>query len=124
MSAKDGRRRVRGLARPFTVALASTCGLLCSADAAAGANVAAKPAIHTVVIEGVKYEPETLAVKRGDTVIWVNKDPFPHTVTGAGAFDSHSIAAGGSWRYVARKAGDYAYTCTLHPNMKGTLKVE
>ena len=116
--------RVRRLARPFAVALACAWGFLYIASYAAGASAAGKPAIHPVVIEGVKYEPETLTVKRGDTVVWVNKDPFPHTVTSTGAFDSHSIAAGGSWKYVARKAGDYAYTCTLHPNMKGTLKVE
>jgi plastocyanin len=90
-----------------------------SADARAG-----KPATHHVVIDGLKNEPETLTVKRGDTVIWTNKDPFPHTVTAPGKFDSHDIPAGGSWKYVARVAGDYAYICTLHPNMKGTLRVE
>ena len=83
-----------------------------------------KPAVHTVVIEGVKYEPEALTVARGDTIEWVNKDPFPHTVTSPGAFDSREIGAGKSWRYVARKAGDYAYVCTLHPNMRGTLVVK
>jgi plastocyanin len=57
-------------------------------------------------------------------VVWVNKDPFPHTVAAPGAFNSHNIAVGGSWKYVAREAGDYGYTCTLQPNMKGTLKVE
>jgi plastocyanin len=124
MSARYERWRMRRLARPFAVALACAWGLLWFADAAVGASAADKPAIHTVIIEGVKYEPEALTVKRGDTVIWVNKDPFPHTVTAAAAFNSHSIVVGGSWRYVARKAGDYAYTCTLHPNMKGTLKVE
>jgi plastocyanin len=124
MSARYERWRMRRLARPLAVALACAWGLLSIADAAVGASVADEPAIHTVIIEGVKYEPEALTVKRGDTVIWVNKDPFPHTVTAAGAFNSHSIVVGGSWRYVARKAGDYAYTCTLHPNMKGTLKVE
>ena len=64
------------------------------------------------------------AVKRGDTVTWINKDPFLHTVTAAGAFDSRSMVAGASWKYAARKTGDFAYICTLHPNMKGTLKVE
>ena len=85
---------------------------------------AGKPRVHTVVIQGVKCEPEALTVERGDVVVWVNKDPFPHTVTASGAFDSHSIAAGRSWKYLARKAGDYPYTCTLHPNMKGTLRVK
>ena len=94
------------------------------ATAPIGAVAAAQPTRHTVVIEGVKYEPETVTAKRGDTVIWVNKDPFPHTVTAKGAFDSHEIPAGKSWKYTPRKAGEYAYACTLHPNMKGTLKVE
>lgn len=83
-----------------------------------------KPVTHTVVIDGVKYVPEALTVKRGDTVVWINKDPYPHTATSNGAFDSGSIAAGKSWRLKPREAGDYAYICTLHPNMKGTLKVE
>src|SRR5215468_233026 len=111
--------------------LASRPGLLCAIGLAfiggAGAisvALAAKPATHTVVIEGVRFEPETITVARGDTVIWLNKDPFPHTVTAKGAFDSRDIAAGKSWRWKASKAGEYAYTCTLHPNMKGMLKVE
>ena len=94
-----------------------------AAGAAAGAS-AGKPATHRVVIDGLKYDPETLTVKRGDTVIWTNKDPFPHTVTAPGKFDSHEIAAGGSWKYVARTAGEYSYICTLHANMKGVLRVE
>lgn len=79
---------------------------------------------HTVVIEATSYAPQALSVKRGDTVVWVNKDPFPHTATSAGAFDSKSIAAGASWKYKANKAGVYPYTCTFHPNMKATLTVE
>ncbi len=101
--------------------------LLCAAAfvAPGGAAMAAGSAqTHTVVIEATAYAPLTLTVKRGDTVIWVNKDPFPHTVTSAGAFDSKSIAAGASWKYKASKAGNYAYTCTFHPNMKATLTVE
>ena len=84
---------------------------------------AAQGTTHTVVIDGVKYDPETVTAKRGDTVIWVNKDPFPHTVTAKGVFDSREIPAGGSWKYEPRKAGEYDYVCTLHPNMKGTLDV-
>jgi plastocyanin len=77
-----------------------------------------------VSIDGTSYSPPELTVKRGDTVTWVNKDPFPHTVTSGKAFDSHNIAANGSWKYVAQKAGRYDYICTLHPNMKGVLIVQ
>jgi plastocyanin len=79
---------------------------------------------HIVLIQGVAFDPASLTVKRGERVKWINKDPFPHTVTASGEFDSHSITAGASWTYVAHKAGVYAYTCTLHPNMKGTLQVQ
>jgi len=79
---------------------------------------------HVVVIDGVRYEPASITVKRGDTVVWRNNDPFPHTVTAAKQFDSGSIAAGGQWKYVARKPGTFEYLCTLHPNMTGTLVVQ
>lgn len=94
------------------------------AAALATSNALAKGAVHRVEIDGVKYSPMTLVVKRGDTVTWINKDPFPHTVTAKGAFDSGDIPAGGKWKFVARKPGTYDYGCTYHPNMKGVLKVE
>ncbi|HET7098483.1 MAG TPA: cupredoxin family copper-binding protein [Casimicrobiaceae bacterium] len=116
---QDGRAR---LLHAPAIALVLACALLAARPALTAD--APKPVTHTVVMDGVKYTPEALTIKRGDTVVWVNKDPFPHTVTAKGAFDSRDIASGKSWRWTARKTGDYAYTCTLHPNMNGTLKVE
>ena len=78
----------------------------------------------TVAIDGTAYVPPTLTVARGTAVTWENRDPFPHTVTDAGTFDSGSIPAGGHFRYVANKPGTYDYICTLHPNMKGRLVVQ
>ncbi len=89
-----------------------------------GGAAAAGPRAHEIVIQALQYVPETLKVRRGDVVVWINKDPFPHTATAPGAFDSKSIPAGGSWRFTARRAGTFAYVCTLHPNMKATLEVE
>jgi len=79
---------------------------------------------RTVVIEGMKFAPATLTVKRGDTVVWQNRDLVPHTATARGAFDSGPIAAGASWRHVATRAGRYEVVCTLHPGMTSTLVVE
>jgi len=121
MTALLKQRRGLGWAYLFAVALVCAWALV---QTGSGAIAAGKPAIHTVVIDGTKYKPETLTIKRGETVVWINKDPFPHTVTAKGVFDSHDIGAGRSWKYTARKAGEFAYICTLHPNMKGTLKVE
>jgi plastocyanin len=105
------------------VALIVGCEAFCPATEAFAAEPAGKPVIHTISIDGVAFQPDTLVVNRGETVVWVNKDPFPHTVTAPGAFDSHDIPPGASWKYVARKPGTYAYICTLHSNMKGTLTV-
>ncbi len=80
---------------------------------------------HTVAIDGTEFRPLILSVKRGDRVVWENKDPFPHTATASDrSFDSHSIAPGKSWSWVAKKAGEYPYVCTLHPTMKGTVIVQ
>jgi plastocyanin len=37
-------------------------------------------------------------MKRGDTIGWINKAPFPHTVTAKGVFDSESSGAKDSQR--------------------------
>jgi plastocyanin len=78
-----------------------------------------------VAIDGVAFAPETLTVQVGETVVWVNTDPVPHTVTSqTGAFDSQAMAPGQSWSYTPTKAGVFLYLCTLHPTMHATLKVE
>jgi len=103
------------------VAVALACaGLLSVSGHALGAE---SPATPRVIIEGTAYQPAALTINRGDTVEWVNKDPFPHTVTGTPAFDSVSIAAGQSWRFTAKTVGEYSYVCLFHPNMKGVIEV-
>ena len=99
--------------------------LLCSTGAGAAAP-ASTPTTHTVTIEGTHFQPDALTVSVGDVIVWVNKDPFPHTATATaktGGFDSQPIAPGNAWRYTAAKSGHLDYICTLHPTMKATLHV-
>ena len=100
-------------------------GLLsCGSNPGAAAD-APKPATHTVTIEGTSFQPAMLTVKAGDSVVWVNKDPFPHTATSeAGRFDSAIIAPDKSWTYTPKRKGKFPYICTLHTTMKATLRVE
>lgn len=105
----------------LSLVTAVCAGLLSAAGAAAAPR---KPVIETVTIDSVAYKPADLTVKAGTTVVWANKDPFPHTITAkSGVFDSKQLAAGKSWSYRALKKGDYPYLCTLHPTMTGTLHV-
>jgi len=116
----------RASVRPFLIALAtaSTLGLP-PGEGRAAAAAAPRSRTHTVVIDSLRFDPQVLTVKAGDRIVWVNHDPFPHTVTAQGkSFDSHEIAPGHSWKYTARKAGEFAYACVLHPTMKATLRVQ
>jgi plastocyanin len=99
--------------------------LMGPAQTAPARAAAAAPTTHTVVIAGMKFVPESLTVRRGDTVRWVNEDFFPHTATASNrSFDSGNIGTNEAWAYVAKQDGTFAYVCTLHPTMKGTLIVE
>ena len=84
-----------------------------------------QPQTHTIVIDGMRFEPADLTIHTGDTIVWVNKDLFPHTATaGNSTFDSQVIPAGASWKYVAKKKGEFTYWCLFHPTMKADLLVK
>lgn len=103
-------------------AVVATMVLLLGLVAAAAHRSA--PRTHTVQIEGMRFSPATVVVERGDTIVWVNTDLVPHTVTSAeGALDSATIAPGTSWRWTAGTAAALPYVCTLHPTMSGRVDV-
>jgi plastocyanin len=91
--------------------------LIASATAAPGKS-------YTITIENMQFNPPQLTVHRGDRIVWVNKDLFPHTATADKIFNSGSIAANASWSYIAATRGDFAYGCTFHPTMKGRITVQ
>lgn len=78
-----------------------------------------------VAIENLSFTPQVLRVKRGETITWVNRDDFTHTVTADDeSFDTGSIAPGQSASLVLRKTGTFSYSCSPHPFMKGSVVVE
>jgi plastocyanin len=104
-------------------AFAAVLGLIVCTTSLAGER--AKSKTHTVTIEGMRFQPDSLTIARGDTVVWVNKDVMPHTATSeGGSFDSQIIQSEKSWKFTARKKGEFDYTCTFHPTMKAMLHVK
>jgi plastocyanin len=88
-----------------------------SAEAGAGPKV-------STAMRGMAFAEPKIEVPAGTTVEWKNEDPLPHTVTADdGSFDSGSIDGGAVWRYTFTKPGTYAFHCTPHPFMKGTVVV-
>ncbi|MDO8751878.1 MAG: plastocyanin/azurin family copper-binding protein [Dehalococcoidia bacterium] len=78
----------------------------------------------SVNIASFAFSPASLTVPVGTTVTWTNQDSVTHTVTAdSGAFNSVGLAFGQSFSYTFTTPGTYAYHCTPHPNMKGTVTV-
>ncbi len=102
----------------------AAAALLLAVGPAVAAKERTEPRRHTVTIEGNVFQPNDLTVARGDTVVWVNRDYYPHTATDTeGGFDSGTIPANGSWEFTVEASGELRYFCTLHPTMKATLRV-
>ncbi|WP_262504929.1 cupredoxin domain-containing protein [Streptomyces sp. TRM68367] len=80
----------------------------------------------SITMENFAFSPANPEVRPGEKITVVNKDSAAHTVTATedDAFDTGSIAGGKSGTFTAPpKAGEYAFVCTFHPNMTGTLIV-
>ena len=98
---------------------------LSAAGPAAAAQKPPRPQTHSVLIDASSFQQDFLIVNAGDTVIWTNRDLFPHTVTAAnGSFDSKEIPPGKSWKYVPKIKGTVDYKCSFHPTMTAALKVK
>jgi plastocyanin len=102
----------------------ATAMIIAVAVAASASCARQAPRAHVVVMKDIGFQPTELSVSRGDTVIWKNEDFVPHTATARdGSWDSKTIDADSSWRYVADDPGRHDYYCVFHPNMRGTITV-
>ena len=79
-----------------------------------------------------KYVPTPTTAKVGDVVQWNFNDDQngPHTVTSddGSTFDSQAKGVTGNkgdhFQFTFTKAGTFAYHCTFHANMHGTITVQ
>jgi len=80
------------------------------------------PGTVSVDIIGYAFNPATITIPAGTTVIWTQMDSDDHTVTGSG-FDSGTLSQGQTFRRTFYDAGTYSYSCSIHPTMIGTVIV-
>ena len=85
----------------------------------------AKPKDVEISIKGMKFGPDTVTIKPGQTVTWTNNDQRDHTVAAAdGSFNSGNLGPGATYSFKFTKPGTYHYACTLHPRMKAEIVVK
>jgi plastocyanin len=81
---------------------------------------------NRIEIKDFAFNPQTLTVKSGETVTWINRDEEPHTVVSVGKKFKRSTALDTDQEFAitAGAPGTYTYFCSVHPKMTGTIVVE
>ena len=81
---------------------------------------------NTIEIKDFAFNPQTLTVKSGETITWINRDEEPHTIVSVGKKFQKSSALDTDQKFTitAGAPGTYEYFCSVHPKMTGTIVVE
>jgi plastocyanin len=95
--------------------------------------------VEVSMTANLRFDPETVQIEAGQTVVWRNTSGFVHTATGdasladdpdnvrlpAGAqpWDSGSVPAGGEYRRTFDVAGEYRYFCIPHEGQDMTGRI-
>jgi len=107
-----------------------TAGLVAAAACGSGNNSSSSNASGPqVMISDFQFSPQTLNIKAGTTVTWVNQGPSLHQTTsdsmvwGSGSLGAPSMGdpygggatQGASFQFTFTTPGTYAYHCGNHP---------
>ena len=81
---------------------------------------------NRIEIKDFAFNPQTLTVKSGEKVTWINRDEEPHTIVSVEKQFKKSTALDTDQEFTitAGAPGTYTYFCSVHPKMTGTIVVE
>lgn len=77
----------------------------------------------TIEINNFAFNPDTVTIKAGGSVTFVQKDSIQHDVT----FDNKKsplLKEGENYVIAFDKTGSYKYHCSIHPSMNGKIIVK
>jgi len=99
-------------------------GAVIATMVASSASAKENSVVHRVTIERFAFNPETLELRPGEAVEWVNGDVVPHTATErTRRWDSSKLARNQTFRITLSTVGVVEYFCAYHPHMRGRLVV-
>ena len=116
-----------------TIGLSLLAAGLALAGAACGSASPSAPTVNadvTISMVGDRgnqsFAPNPTTMRVGQTVAWKNNDTIVHNATqDASRFATGNVNAGATSAPIAMgTAGTFAYHCTIHPGMVGTLVVQ
>jgi plastocyanin len=117
--------------RPASIATLAAAALVAAAIAGGGPAAAGgsphreqrRAAAVRVNVHEFAFHPGKLTVAPGTRVTFANRDPIAHTATSAGNCATGHIRPGHSVTVKLKKAGVYAYHCSIHHFMHGKIVV-
>lgn len=147
--ARHNRQTNDNFWRPFTVLIGGLSTGLCALVVltqmtqqafAEPATIAVGNAMHKAVVQraaavsvkdGAKvtivnfeFMPAEIAIRRGESVAWVNDDGAPHGIEyHDGGKGTDLLLPGASFSRRFDRAGSYDYSCSVHPYMTGRVVV-
>ena len=119
--AEPPRLTAAGVVRP-SVPLEPDARQAQSSPASSVEVTARAAADGSVAMNDFSFSPASVSIQAGDSVTWVNRGNTPHTATGDG-FDTGTVRPGRSETATFSRAGTFSYVCSLHSNMRGTVRV-
>jgi plastocyanin len=92
----------------------------------AGLSSGALAAAQVIHQQGRAFSSESITVKKGEAVTFLNDDTVPHNIMSAtkgNEFNLGSLPPGSSTDVTFKDDGDVQVICAIHPRMKMTVKV-
>ena len=94
-----------------------------SCPGTAGASVGS-PEVKVSASDSLQFAPTSATAKVGQVVNWTNTGSVLHNITfDQSCLTDSNFAPQGTWQIKFSQAGTYAYKCTIHPGMNGSLTV-
>ena len=80
---------------------------------------------NKIEIKDFAFNPQTITVKSGEKITWINRDEEPHTVVSVEKqFEkSPGLDTDQEFTIMAGAPGTNGYFCSVHPKMTGTIVV-
>ncbi|HVA88815.1 MAG TPA: cupredoxin domain-containing protein [Chloroflexota bacterium] len=115
-------------ARATSSAASSMAGMDMSQQPASGKRGPVMMLHHKVIhitINNFMFSPANVAISPGTRIIWTNHDSDPHTVDSTkNVWSSEALDTDGAFARVFKTTGSFAYYCSIHPFMHGTVIVK
>ena len=85
---------------------------------------AAAARTYMVVMDKMKFGPLPAGLRKGDAIVWVNRDFLRHTATAADHSFDVDLPTGAKAKTVIKKSGAIPFSCRFHPGMRGVLQIK